>query len=240
MNEGAGAAVHAHPLCGRRVAVAAHGLTVAEPLTRGLQRLGAKVARVGPCGVSRAAWAAAIEAATRELEGLDAVVHGGAPAGALHAGDLDALSLSDWQRATASGLFATLCCLQASWSHLRNGDGTIIVLGPSAALVGAPGLVPLITLAEAQRTLVKSAARQWGRHGIRLHWLGLATTQYCEGLHDARVPAVPELGPPPPALGRVPDAQTDAAALIALLTASTACGLTGATINLDGGDWMVP
>ena len=45
--------------------------------------------------------------------------------------------------------------------------------GPSVALVGAAGLVPLITLAEAQRTLVKSAARQWGRHGMRLNWVGV-------------------------------------------------------------------
>jgi NAD(P)-dependent dehydrogenase (short-subunit alcohol dehydrogenase family) len=195
---------------------------------------------VAACGASGAEWQGAVDAAAHELGGLDVVVHGAAPPQALRVADLDALSLPQWQRATADGLFATLSCMQASLPHLKEGGGTLVVLGPCAALVGAPGLVPLITLAEAQRTLVKSAARQWGTHGIRAHWLGLREAQYSDALRDARTPAVPELGPPPPALGRVPDAQTDAAALIALLAAPGARGLTGATINLDGGDWMVP
>src|SRR5262249_31795428 len=130
-----------HPLSGRRVAVAVQGLTLADPLTSGLQRLGAKVARVDPCGASRGEWEGAIDAATCELDGLDAVVHGTAPPAALRPADLDALSLSDWQRATARGLFETLSCLQASWSRLRKGGGTIVVFGPSTALVGAAGLV---------------------------------------------------------------------------------------------------
>jgi NAD(P)-dependent dehydrogenase (short-subunit alcohol dehydrogenase family) len=229
---------------GLRVVVAAQGLGPGEALALGLEQQGAKVARLGACGSSRPDWQRpdwqdAFDAAVRDLGGLDLVVHGTALPVAQPA-DLDALSLADWQRSTSGALFETLCCLQAARPHLSERGGTIVVVGPSAALVGTPGLVPWITLAEAQRTLVKSAARQWGVHGIRLHWLGLGAVVYGDALRDARIPGVPELGPPPPALGRVPDAHADAAALVALLAARGAASLTGATLNLDGGDWMVP
>jgi|GraSoiStandDraft_9_1057307.scaffolds.fasta_scaffold164928_2 NAD(P)-dependent dehydrogenase (short-subunit alcohol dehydrogenase family) len=240
MNDVAGDAADRAPIAGSRVLIAAHGLALAAPLARGLERLGAKVACLDANCASRGEWDDAVQAATRDLGGLDLVVHAAAPAAAIRPADLDGLSLDEWQRATAGGLHATLCCLQAALPLLHSGGGTIVVLGPSASLIGVPGLVPLITLAEAQRTLVKSSARQWGVHGIRLHWLGLAATHYSEALRDARIPSVPELGPPPPALGRVPDIETDAAELIALLAGPGARGLTGATFNLDGGDWMVP
>jgi NAD(P)-dependent dehydrogenase (short-subunit alcohol dehydrogenase family) len=224
---------------GLRVVLAAAGLAFGDALARGLGQQGAEVARLGGAGASRAGWQAGLDAAVRDLGGLDLVVHGTALPASQPA-DLDALSLADWQQATSGALFATLCCLQAALPHLRERGGTIVVVGPSAALVGAPGLVPWVTLAEAQRTLVKSAARQWGVHGIRLHWLGLAAAVYGDALRHARMPSVPELGPPPPALGRVPDARADAAAWLALLAGRGAASLTGATLNLDGGDWMVP
>jgi NAD(P)-dependent dehydrogenase (short-subunit alcohol dehydrogenase family) len=121
---------------------------------------------------------------------------------------------------------------------MRASGGAIVVVGPSVALVGAPGLVPLVTLAEAQRTLVKSAARQWSAQGLRLNWIGVSGPLYSQTLRDARFPSVPELGPPPPALGRVPAIDAEVADVIGWL--ACASGVTGATLNLDGGDWMVP
>jgi NAD(P)-dependent dehydrogenase (short-subunit alcohol dehydrogenase family) len=123
---------------------------------------------------------------------------------------------------------------------LHERGGSVVLVGPSTALVGAAGLVPLLTLAEGQRSLIKSAARQWGRHGMRLNWVGVAPRHYAPMLAEAPVPAVPELGPPPPALGRVPEPSTDVADVIAWLGSEGARGITGASFNLDGGDWMVP
>ena len=137
-------------------------------------------------------------------------------------------------------MLATLFCLQGAHSLLCERGGSVVVVGPSTALVGAAGLVPLLTLAEGQRSLVKSAARQWGRHGMRLNWVGVAPQRYAPMLADAPVPMVPELGPPPPALGRVPEPRAELADVIAWLGSEGARGITGASFNLDGGDWMVP
>jgi NAD(P)-dependent dehydrogenase (short-subunit alcohol dehydrogenase family) len=79
-----------------------------------------------------------------------------------------------------------------------------------------------------------------GRTGHPAELVGVAATQYDTSLREARIPPVPELGPPPPALGRVPELETDVAEVIAWLAGEGARGVTGATFNLDGGDWMVP
>jgi NAD(P)-dependent dehydrogenase (short-subunit alcohol dehydrogenase family) len=73
-----------------------------------------------------------------------------------------------------------------------------------------------------------------------LNWVGVSASQYDPALTTASLPQTPELGPPPPALRRVPEAQSDVADVIAWLGSDGAHGITGATFNLDGGDWMVP
>jgi NAD(P)-dependent dehydrogenase (short-subunit alcohol dehydrogenase family) len=117
---------------------------------------------------------------------------------------------------------------------------TILMFGPVLSLVGAPGLVPLSTVLEGQRALVKSAARQWGRKGIRVNWVAIGSEGNYPALASAAIPQVIELGPPPPPLGRVPNLASDAAALIGLLGSDAASVITGATLNIDGGNWMVP
>src|SRR5689334_4715455 len=111
MNDVAGG-VASHSMAGSRVVIAAQGLTLVAPLARGLERLGAKVACLDAGCASRGEWQAAIEAAVRDLGGLELLVHGAAPIAATRPADLDALSLPEWQGATGAGLHATLCCLQ--------------------------------------------------------------------------------------------------------------------------------
>jgi hypothetical protein len=86
---------------------------------------------------------------------------------------------------------------------------------------------------------MKSAARQWGQKALRLNWLALADANYPQ-LAGATIPEVPELGPPPPALGRGPEVGDAVAALVAFFGGPAASALTGATLNADGGNWMVP
>ncbi len=75
---------------------------------------------------------------------------------------------------------------------------------------------------------------------MRLNWVGVGAQRYAPSLAEAALPPTPELGPPPPALGRVPEAEAEVADVIAWLGSDGARGVTGASFNLDGGDWMVP
>ena len=227
-------------LAGRRAIVATQGLAIGSVLVQGLKRHGARVIELGAPFGSKADAEAALADAARELGSADLVVHAAALPAALMPRSLDAQSADDWGSAVHRSMLATLYCLQGVHHQQRECGGSVVLVGPSISLVGADGLVPLLTLAEAQRSLIKSAARQWGRHGMRLNWVGVAMRHYAPMLADAPVPLVPELGPPPPALGRVPEPHADVADVIAWLGSDGARGITGASFNLDGGDWMVP
>lgn len=228
----------AHQLKGRRAVVATAGLDVGSLLAQGLRRHGAEV-------VEASSTFASLNEATKAMAdaaegGIDLIVHAGAEAEALASRPLHTLSFEQWHSAVHRSMLASVFCLQAAYQVPRKDSLSIVLVGPSTSLVGAAGLVPLITLAEAQRTLVKSAARQWGGHGIRVNWVGVAAPHYAAALADAALPATPELGPPPPALGRAPEPRAGVADVIAWLGSDGARGVTGMSFNLDGGDWMVP
>ncbi|HEY2402522.1 MAG TPA: SDR family oxidoreductase, partial [Steroidobacteraceae bacterium] len=146
-----------------------------------------------------------------------------------------------WASAVHGAAKSTLYCLQAAHAIMaQSGGGTIVCVGPSFALVGASGLVALSTVLEAQRALVKSAARQWGSRGIRVHWIALGVGENYPALRNASLPNGPEIGPPPPPLGRVPDLTQDVASIAEFLASTAGRGLTGVSLVADGGDWMVP
>jgi len=240
MDTAAGAAGAVSQLEGRRVLVAMSGMPLARRLVQGLMRHGARVVEIRAAFHERAQAEAAIVDAANELGGADLIVHASALPPALSARPIEELSREDWHAAVHGSALTTLFCLQAAHACQRASGGAVVVIGPSTALVGAAQLVPLMTVAEAQRTLVKAAARQWGAVGMRLNWVGVAAAQYDPALAEAALPQTPELGPPPPALHRVPEAQADVADVVAWLGSAGASGVTGSTLNLDGGDWMLP
>jgi len=240
MVDGVANASAASLLTGRRAIVATQGLGLGHALAQGLARHGARLVELAAQFDSKADAETAMADAAREADGADVVVHAAALPAALACRPLDGLSADDWRSAVHRSMLATLFCLQGAHRVLHERGGSVVLVGPSTALVGAAGLVPLLTLAEGQRSLMKSAARQWGRHGMRLNWVGVALRHYAPLLADAPIPPVPELGPPPPALGRVPEPTADVADVIAWLGSAGARGITGASFNLDGGDWMVP
>src|SRR5207248_6841717 len=112
----------------------------------------------------------------------------------------------------------------------KSGGGAIVCVGPSLGLVGASRLLGLSTVLEAQRALVKVAARQWGRHGIRAHWIALGVGENYPALQHVSLPNGPELGPPPSPLGRIPDFEQDVAGIAEFLASSAGRGLTGTSL----------
>jgi NAD(P)-dependent dehydrogenase (short-subunit alcohol dehydrogenase family) len=70
--------------------------------------------------------------------------------------------------------------------------------------------------------------------------VALAAPEFDDAFAAMRLPEVPELGPPPPALGRRIDIDTDVLPAVEFLGSPAARGMTGLTINLDGGHWMLP
>lgn len=143
----------------------------------------------------------------------------------------------EWQASCRDIIRSTLYCLQAA-HKIFDEPGTIIVLGPSFSFSGSADLVPLSTASEAQRGLVKSAARQWGERGIRLNWVGAHAKTLSDDFSDARLPFRPERIPF--FAGRPLDLEADVVPLITFLASATGRNMSGASLCLDGGEWMLP
>jgi NAD(P)-dependent dehydrogenase (short-subunit alcohol dehydrogenase family) len=188
---------------------------------------------------STAAVEAAFADAVRTLGPVHEVVYSALPAAALTCQELDGLPLERWQAASHGCVKPVLYGLQAAARQLP-APLAFTLLGPHVSLTGAAGGVALCTGVEAQRSLAKAAARQWGRRGIRVNWVSIAAPEFDPAFGDWVLPEVPELGPPPPALGRRIELDGDVLPVLEFLGGPAARGMTGLTINLDGGDWMLP
>ena len=129
---------------------------------------------------------------------------------------------------------ATLAVLQASFAQMRGRGGQILLVTPTVAMSGVPGLAPYAAALEGQRLLAKSAARQWGPDGIRVNCLAPAPEQVPIGVRSVDVSLAPA------ALGGPGDVEHDLGPVAVFLAGDDAHFVTGATVGVDGGVWMAP
>jgi NAD(P)-dependent dehydrogenase (short-subunit alcohol dehydrogenase family) len=240
----------------RGVALALIGRAVqlAPPLTMGFQRLGHRVViltdeveAVGALGAtavpvvdsnSRAQWESALREARAAMPALDLLVHGILPARRIESGPIGSLSLEGWQACCKVTMTATLRMLQATSTCFDSPHLAIVGLGPTFALTGAASHAPLCAALEGQRALFKSAARQWGTRGITLNWVCAAAESLSPVFDKVQSPRRPD--PVAIALQRRPGLKNEICATLASFAGEASRHLTGTTINVDGGEWMVP
>lgn len=159
---------------------------------------------------------------------VDAVVLSLFPPAALEARPFDELDAGGWADACEQPLWSSVYVLQASFRALRERGGRICMVVPVLGQHGAAEHAPIAAAAEGQRTLAKSAGRQWGRHGITVNCVAvpLPGGHARAGLDDL-------------VLG-LPDPEADVAPVVGFLADASSHALTGATLTLDGGAWMSP
>jgi len=174
-------------------------------------------------------------ARTEEAHGpLRAVVLASAGDAATLEGDLVEIDPAQWHRRVELPLQRTLACFQGTHRRLRVSGGSLVVLVPTLALVGASGFVPWAVVAEGQRSLAKAAARAWGHDRITVNCVAVPGAL----LAPSGSPDRP--GQPDAALARPPDLRHEMASVVASVVSDGWTGVTGATIAVDGGVWMTP
>jgi 2-hydroxycyclohexanecarboxyl-CoA dehydrogenase len=165
---------------------------------------------------------------------LDIMVNNAQGGGNGVAGPLESLSEEVFTHAYRGGVLATLYGMQAAFPHMVERGGSMVNMASSTGIMGDPGFAPYGTAKEAIRGLTKHAAREWGRHGIRVNVvapaaLGEGAARFRDEAPrrwEAIIKQIPlgYMGDPKEDIGR---------GVLALVTDMRY--LTGATLTLDGG-----
>jgi 3-oxoacyl-[acyl-carrier protein] reductase len=216
---------------GIRVALLTDNSEAAQARADGIHRLPMKPG-------SRAGVQSAVDAAVAAVGAPDLVVLSVMPEVSVQLTELAELPESAWYESVRETIRTTLHVLQAIAPALRERGGSVIFLAPSLSLTGCPGLVALTAALEGQRGLMKSVARQWGAMGVTLNWV--AVTPAALSPVFARAPLAIKADAVPVALGRPLDLREEVVPVIAFLASAAGRKLTGATLCLDGGEWMLP
>lgn len=172
---------------------------------------------------------AAVEAELGKLAGLVA------SAGTSGAAPAETLPEEEWRQVidvNLTGLF--LSCSAAGRLMIANGQGAIVTIGSIDALGGHPGRAHYVASKYGVVGYTKTAALEWGRHGIRVNCVapGLVDTPLLRrGVPAHFASAVAEDRAP---FGRMAQPDDIAGAVLALLSDATGF-VTGAVLPVDGG-----
>lgn len=140
-----------------------------------------------------------------------------------------------------TGPKGALWLMQAALPHfVEQGRGRIVTMATGMGITGAPGYGPYAASNEAIRSLTRTAAREWGRHGVTVNCVLPASVAHRlppAGSDPDREAAFAALYDDHP-LGRDGDAEADIAPVVAFLLSDASRYVTGETIGADGGGVM--
>lgn len=166
---------------------------------------------------------------------LDGVVHNATSGLSSIPSSVADVALADLADHVAVSLRGTYLVARAAFGHLEASQGSLLVLTSEAGFEGKARLPAYAAVKAAQRGLVRSLAREWGPHGVRVNALApLASTPAMESAFD-RDPAMEArvMGRNP--LGRLGDAIGDIGPVARFLLSPDARFVTGNTVMADGG-----
>lgn len=147
---------------------------------------------------------------------------------------------SDLDLLMSTGPTAALWYMQAVVPQMQAQErGRIVTMGSALGITGAAGYGPYAASKEAIRSLTRTAAVEWGRHGITVNCILPASAGHRSAPHDdpARADAFSAMYASNP-IGRDGDARRDIAPLVAFLLSDASSYITGQTIAADGGGIM--
>lgn len=153
---------------------------------------------------------------------------------------LDAVTAADMDLLHRTGPLGTLWCMQAVFPHMRDqGFGRIVNTATSVGIRGGAGYGPYGSSNEAIRSLTRTAAREWGRHGIvvNCHCPAAAGHRNPPAPDDIRYDQWQSMYATHP-MGRDGDPEDDIAPIIEFLLSDDCRWLTGETLMTDGGGLM--
>lgn len=149
-------------------------------------------------------------------------------------------SLSDFDLAVQTGLYATFFYMREAYPHLKASRGAVINFASGAGLSGSIGHASYAAAKEGIRGLSRVAATEWGRDGINVNIVcPLVETEqlrkWKEEYPDYYAKTISDIP-----LGRFGDARLDVGRTCVFLASDDASFISGETIVLQGGSSLRP
>jgi NAD(P)-dependent dehydrogenase (short-subunit alcohol dehydrogenase family) len=166
---------------------------------------------------------------------LDALVSAHVPPAAQQATPMTAMTDETWQAVWEDTMRVMIYSLQGAYAQFLKSTptgGRFVVLIPALAMTGGPGYSATSAMAEGQRLLMKSVARQWGPENVTANAITLANSVLLPGCPDFEFSLAER------ALGRTGDPETDIGPVVSFLCSDLARFVTGTTFFCEGGLWM--
>lgn len=138
-----------------------------------------------------------------------------------------------------SGLYGTIQHMQAAFPHMQTSGGSIINFGSREGIFGGIGFGIYAATKEAIRGVSRVAAREWGKHNIRVNVLCPAALSPVAIKYLAENPEQAEMYRKEISLGRFGDPEQDIGPAAVFLASDDSRYVTGQTINVDGGQMML-
>lgn len=202
-----------------------------------LRKLGAEVECVSGDARLRATAEADVAAAIARFGQIDVLVNNAqssVPFVPLEQIDDATISLT-----IESGLYGTLYHMQAAFPHMQASGGSIINLGSREGEFGGIGFGIYAATKEGIRGLSRTAAREWGKHGIRVNVICPAALSPAAKTFLESNPKQAEYYLSQVALGYFGDSLEDIGPVAVFLASTASKYVTGQTINVDGGQMML-
>jgi 3-oxoacyl-[acyl-carrier protein] reductase len=224
---------------GASVVVTARNLEAAQSVVAEIHARG-QIAMAVACDVTRRADVeGAVAAALARFGRLDAMIHNACSRCSSHPAKLQDVTDADWDDQMAVGLRGSFHCAQAALPALRGSRGSLVILTSNAGIEGSAVLPVYSTVKGAQRSLVKSLAREWGPLGVRVN--SLAPVAMTPGM-ERFFAGSPQLrahieGRAP--LGRIGDSEVDIGRAMNFLIGPDSAFITGQTLVVNGGAFLL-
>jgi NAD(P)-dependent dehydrogenase (short-subunit alcohol dehydrogenase family) len=234
---GRGVALH---LAGRgvRVVATARRAPALDALVGELQELGAEVLADTVDVADRDGMVALVDRAAGRWGRIDGLVANAQSFRSVT--PLEEVTEHDMDVLYDTGPKGTLWSMQAVFPHLRaRGWGRIVTMATALGITGAAGYGPYTASNEAIRGLTRTAAKEWGRHGILVNCVCPASAAHrvAPGDEGERAAVFAQMYRDHP-LGHDGDAEHDIGPAVAFLLSSASSYVTGQTLMVDGGGVM--
>lgn len=178
-----------------------------------------------------------IDATVERFDRIDVLVNNAQssiPATPLEDIDDEAIALT-----LDSGLLGTLHHMQAAFPHMKGGFGSIINFGSREGIFGGLGFGIYAATKEGIRGLSRVAAREWGKHGIRVNVICPAALSPAAADYLAAHPSKAAMYLTNISLGYFGDPEADIGPVALFLASDASKYVTGQTLSADGGQIML-